>query len=176
MGGLIAAAAAAGAPSRVRSLVLVSAAAPGTRAGPGHEVGRPGPLQSLAAAAARRSGLLLRSATVRKVALRRLMRHPDRISHRLVGQLAAGVARPATIAARHAAEHNDIRTRLGDIEAPTLLVWGADDRVVTPRVASYYEAAIADSRLVVMPDTGHAPMIERPALFNRLIHQFFSAT
>jgi pimeloyl-ACP methyl ester carboxylesterase len=176
MGGLIAAAVAAGAPGRARSLVLVSAAAPGTRAAPGQEVGRSGPLQTLAAAAARRSGLLLRSATVRRVALGRLMRHPDRISRRLVGQLAAGVARPASIAARHATENNDIGTRLGDIEAQTLLVWGAEDRVVPPRVASHYEAAIANSRLVVMPDTGHAPMIERPAFFNRVLHQFFSAT
>ena len=53
------------------------------------------------------------------------------------------------------------------------------DRVhslVLVRVASHYEAAIPASRKAILPETGHAPMIERPAAFNRLLHSYLTAT
>ena len=43
-------------------------------------------------------------------------------------------------------------------------------------MASSYEQGIRGARLVVLPDAGHVPMIERPAVFNRLVAEFLSAT
>ena len=176
MGGLIAADAAATHAERVTRLVLVGPPGPGRRRALPEKVGDRGVAIALLGAAARRSGWALRSATVRRVALGRLMRHPDRISPRLVARLATGVARPASIVARRATVRNDVGLRVHGIVAPTLLVWGEHDRVVPPYVADHYEQVLRKSRKVIFPDTGHAPMIERPAFFNRLVTDFLAAT
>ncbi len=176
MGGLIAAEAAARRPDRVARLVLVAAARPGVRAGPAAEVRMPGILQSAGAGVVRRSGWILHSGAVRRVLLGRLMTHPERISPRILRAIAAGVARPASSAVRRAASPNDVGTRLAEVTAATLLVWGERDRVVPPQVAAAYEQDIRGARRVLLPDTGHVPMIERPALFNRIVSDFLSAT
>ena len=176
MGGLIAADTAAGRPERVERLVLVSAPGPGRRAAASEEVGPAGLPRAIAGAVARHSGWLMRSAALRRVALGRLLHHPERISPRLIARLAAGVARPGSIVARRATVRNDVGLRVHAIAAPTLLVWGQHDRVVPPYVADYYEQALRGARKVIFPDTGHAPMIERPALFNRVLTSFLAAT
>ena len=176
MGGLIAADTAATHPRRVERLVLVSAPGPGRRSWPAEEVGAPALSRTVAGAIARRSGRLMHSARLRRALLSRLMSHPDRISPRLLARLAAGVARPASVAARRATVRNDVGLRLDGIAAPALVVWGERDRVVPPYVADYYEQALRGARKVIFPDTGHAPMIERPALFNRVLTSFLAAT
>ena len=55
-------------------------------------------------------------------------------------------------------------------------MWGQHDRIVPPYVADYYEQAVPGARKVMFPDTGHAPMIERPGLFNRIVMEFLAAT
>jgi triacylglycerol lipase len=52
--------------------------------------------------------------------------------------------------------------RLDGIEAPTLVVWGDRDEVLSPAAAAPLAAGVRRGRLVRMPDTGHLPMIERP--------------
>jgi pimeloyl-ACP methyl ester carboxylesterase len=49
------------------------------------------------------------------------------------------------------------------IEAPVLLLWGAEDRMVPAPHASDYERELRDSRTVVLPGLGHVPMEEDPA-------------
>lgn len=53
--------------------------------------------------------------------------------------------------------------RLGDIAAPTLVVWGDRDAVLNPAAAAPLAAGIRRGRLILMRDTGHLPMIERPS-------------
>jgi len=48
------------------------------------------------------------------------------------------------------------------IRAPTLIVWGRQDRILNPDVAASMHARIAGSELSMMEDTGHLPMVERP--------------
>jgi pimeloyl-ACP methyl ester carboxylesterase len=43
----------------------------------------------------------------------------------------------------------------------TLIVWGERDAVVPPSVGDAYRRAIAGSKLVVLPDCGHRPEIEK---------------
>ena len=46
---------------------------------------------------------------------------------------------------------------------PTLIVWGEKDSIIPVKDADEFERLIPDSRKVVMKDTGHIPMAERPA-------------
>jgi pimeloyl-ACP methyl ester carboxylesterase len=66
----------------------------------------------------------------------------------------------------------DIRERLGEIEVPTLIVWGRNDRVVPVPAAYNYQRRIPGSRLEIFEHTGHLPQLERPARFNRLVEEF----
>ena len=49
---------------------------------------------------------------------------------------------------------------LARIAVPTLLVWGASDRVVTPDYGRAYSRLIPGSRLAVIEEAGHHPEIE----------------
>lgn len=60
-----------------------------------------------------------------------------------------------------------LRARVGwktlhKLRMPTLVLWGADDRLVAPDLAPYVAAAIPNSRLLVMQHVGHTAMMERP--------------
>jgi pimeloyl-ACP methyl ester carboxylesterase len=48
------------------------------------------------------------------------------------------------------------------ITAPTLLVWGRHDRLVSASIAGRAQAAIPGSRLVLLEDSGHVAQMEHP--------------
>jgi len=66
--------------------------------------------------------------------------------------------------------------RLGDdlrrLEVPTLIVWGRDDKVTPPAVAEEFKSKIAHSRLEYIEACGHAPSLERPAVFAEMLRRF----
>jgi 2-hydroxy-6-oxonona-2,4-dienedioate hydrolase/4,5:9,10-diseco-3-hydroxy-5,9,17-trioxoandrosta-1(10),2-diene-4-oate hydrolase len=57
------------------------------------------------------------------------------------------------------------RETLGRIRAPTLLVWGRDDRFVGVDDALTLLAAINDCRLLLLPRCGHAPQVDQRGAF-----------
>jgi len=69
--------------------------------------------------------------------------------------------------------HNPkLRYRLHRIDVPTLLIWGASDRVVPVAYAEAYRALIPSARLVVIPKAGHLPHVEQPDLLLETILSF----
>ena len=52
--------------------------------------------------------------------------------------------------------------RLGEITAPTLVMWGEKDRLVHPSTAQVWADGIPGARTVRYPDAGHMPMLEMP--------------
>lgn len=65
-----------------------------------------------------------------------------------------------------------VRSRLSDIEAPTLLIWGRNDLITPPAVAEEFRDRIPLSELHYIDECGHAPMIEQPEHFNRIMFDF----
>jgi pimeloyl-ACP methyl ester carboxylesterase len=65
-----------------------------------------------------------------------------------------------------------LRPRLGGIAVPTLVVCGAEDRVVPPDAAEIYAAGIPGARLMRMGGCGHMPEIEQPAAFAEAVGGF----
>jgi len=55
------------------------------------------------------------------------------------------------------------------IKAPTLVVWGTDDKLVTVRKAPRTAQLIPRGRLLVLPRTGHVAQMERPATVARAV-------
>jgi pimeloyl-ACP methyl ester carboxylesterase len=56
----------------------------------------------------------------------------------------------------------DISRELPAVTAPTLLVWGARDRLVPVLDAAAWHELLPDARLVVLPRASHVPMVESP--------------
>ena len=52
---------------------------------------------------------------------------------------------------------------LGDIEQPVLIIWGEFDRVLDVSSIDVMEPLLPQAQVIVMQDTGHLPMLERPA-------------
>ncbi len=57
----------------------------------------------------------------------------------------------------------DPATRLPQIKAPVLLLWGRKDRLIPFSNSADYTALLPDSRLVAFRSLGHVPMEEDPA-------------
>jgi pimeloyl-ACP methyl ester carboxylesterase len=65
-----------------------------------------------------------------------------------------------------------LRSRLYRIKAPTLIIWGENDRLVPMAHARAYHEGIAGSRLVTIEKSGHVPIIENPARTAQAIRDF----
>jgi pimeloyl-ACP methyl ester carboxylesterase len=61
---------------------------------------------------------------------------------------------------------------LAKVDVPTLIVWGRDDTITPPFVAEQFCEHIRGARRVFLDECGHAPPIEQPAAFARVLHDF----
>jgi pimeloyl-ACP methyl ester carboxylesterase len=55
------------------------------------------------------------------------------------------------------------------VQAPTLVVWGDRDRLVSPRLAARTTATIPRARLLMLPGVGHVAQIEAPEKVARAV-------
>jgi len=177
MGGFIAAETSIAHANRVDKLVLVSAAGL-VRVGNRqlYALERAARLfHPMTAAFLARREHLVRRPKLRKRMLYGIVRYPERIAPELCYEVASGAGKPGFLDALQAIMDYDFRERLPEIEDPTLIVWGRDDRIVPVSGAYEYEQLIPDTRLEVWEDTGHLPMLERPARFNALLEEFLAS-
>jgi non-heme chloroperoxidase len=70
----------------------------------------------------------------------------------------------------------DDTARLGEIDAPTLILWGERDAVLGREEQERRAAAIPDATFKVYPDTGHAVAWERPEWVVRDLEEFMKDT
>lgn len=174
MGGAVCVQAALEAPGRVEHLVL---AAPtglakgylGIPASISGSSAMTGPMEVIF----RKNDLARRTAVglvarprLRRAALALFVKYPERLSGAICIELIRGAGREGTATATTSLASTNFEPRLPEIECPTLIVWGSDDKVVSPACAEHYARLIPNSTLRIYEDTGHLPMIERPARFD----------
>jgi 2-hydroxy-6-oxonona-2,4-dienedioate hydrolase len=58
------------------------------------------------------------------------------------------------------------------ITQPACLIWGRDDVITPPATAERFLRAIPHATLLWIEQCGHAPMLEQPETFNRLLEQW----
>jgi len=178
MGGYVAAEVAIQFPERVSRLVLVSAAgisSAETLQAPILTFGRIA--TAIATNSAARHRRLAARPLTRHVSLALVARHPRLLKVDLAYEgFFKGAGKPGFDDALRACLDYDFRDRLPDVKVPTLIVWGERDSIIPVRDADEFERLIEDSRKIVMKDTGHIPMAERPQTFNDLLVDFLAET
>ncbi|MGQ0573081.1 MAG: alpha/beta fold hydrolase [Pseudonocardia sp.] len=185
LGGAVAMAVAARRPELVRTLTLVSPAMPDRRLDPRRLSDPRLALALLPGRVGRRTRAQL-AAIDPRVRAEQMVRicfgDPARaLPHRLDEAAAETVARAELEWAVEALERTT-RAMLASwwrgeslwsvaarVQAPTLVVWGGRDRLVSPRLAPRTAATIPRARLLVLPDAGHVAQIESPEAVARAV-------
>jgi pimeloyl-ACP methyl ester carboxylesterase len=67
-----------------------------------------------------------------------------------------------------------ITSRLNEIKCPTLIIWGAEDRVISPSRAEMFRRDILNSSVLMIPQAGHMPQIEKSKAVNKAVVKFLS--
>jgi pimeloyl-ACP methyl ester carboxylesterase len=65
-----------------------------------------------------------------------------------------------------------VTDELPGLAVPVLLLFGADDRIIDPSSAEVWVERVPDLRVVLLPDVGHAPMLEVPRTTARYYRDF----
>jgi pimeloyl-ACP methyl ester carboxylesterase len=172
MGGAVALGLALRAPERVATLTMIGSY--------GLDAGLPVPLLPYLAMRApllrpgvvwalRRSRLLTRQVLTRVV-----FSNPKRVTRDLVADVHRQLRAPEAERSFVAWLRGELRPfslgttyadRLAEVEVPTLLLHGRDDRVVSWRKAERAQRLLPDARLVVVPACGHWVPREAPQVF-----------
>ena len=134
-----------------------------------------------------RVGEFMMSGTVdnTRVMLRRIMFDQSLVSAELLGELQRtnhmpGASEAALMIVRNFVGIWGVRrkyvvtNRLRRLDVPTLIFWGADDRIIPVKHAHSAARALPSADLHVFGNCGHWPHVERASDFNRLTLEFLS--
>ena len=176
MGGFVGAELALSFPTRVKKLVLISAAGLSTET-----VAREPVLAAARAAAGLiavfggQADTVVRRPRLRRAFLQGVVRYPEKLSVPLTTELVRGGPSPGFNESFRALLGYSFRDRLSRIDIPVLIVWGRNDILVPVEDAQMFEHLIGENaHAVIFEDTGHLSMLERPSRFNELVAGFIA--
>jgi 2-hydroxy-6-oxonona-2,4-dienedioate hydrolase len=78
------------------------------------------------------------------------------------------------IALAKSAIRNNLGEELSQIKQPTCLIWGKNDNITPPFVGEAFLKLIPNSELHFVEKCGHAPMMEVPDEFNKILGGFLA--
>lgn len=79
-----------------------------------------------------------------------------------------------TLAIAKSAIRHNMSEQLPNIKTPTLLIWGENDLVTPPEVAREFKSLLPNSKLEWIKKCGHAPMMEHPDEFNKILFNWLN--
>lgn len=100
---------------------------------------------------------------------------PEQLQERVRGWIRDQAAAAIAAAAEGMAARVDSTADLPGIDVPTLVITGADDRLIPPEVSAPMAEAIPGARLEVVPAAGHLTNVESPARFTALLRGHVAA-
>jgi pimeloyl-ACP methyl ester carboxylesterase len=68
-----------------------------------------------------------------------------------------------------------LKKRIHRVTAPTLVVWGKDDRLVPPIYGDEFVRRIPGARLQMVGGAGHVPQVDEPETVARMVREFVTA-
>jgi pimeloyl-ACP methyl ester carboxylesterase len=182
LGGAVSTRVAADRPDLVRTLTLVSPALPNLRPNRGTDPRLPLLLLPGLRQLARRQLLAQTPEQRARAVLALCFADVGRVHPQRLAEAVAEVERRAALPHAEEAFAASLRGLVGSylvrgpealwaraarVQAPTLLVWGAQDRLVDVALAPRAAATFPDVRLLVLDDVGHVAQMERPDVVAR---------
>jgi pimeloyl-ACP methyl ester carboxylesterase len=64
---------------------------------------------------------------------------------------------------------------LPDMKMPACLIWGKNDTITPPEVAEEFHQLLPNSSLFWIDECGHAPMMEHPQTFNKILEEWMKS-
>lgn len=192
MGGAISLLVAARAQRLVRTLTLVSPAVPDLRPDPRRAADLRLPLALLPVVGrpAQRSLARLSPRQRAEQVVRLCFAHPEQVPENRLAEVEAefversrmswsrtalGGSWTGLLRAWVTTSSRSLWAAAGRVQAPTLVVWGTEDRLVSVRKAPRTAAALPRGRLLVLPHTGHVAQLEQPEAVARAVLGMFDA-
>lgn len=71
-------------------------------------------------------------------------------------------------------QHEVLLDSLPQLNMPTLVVWGTDDKIFPKEQAGAAVSRLKQGHLALIPDCGHLPHVERPELFTAALSEFLT--
>jgi pimeloyl-ACP methyl ester carboxylesterase len=65
-----------------------------------------------------------------------------------------------------------VASNLKNIKCPTLIIWGAQDRVISPSRAEMFGRDIDNASAMIIPQAGHMPQTEKSKVVNKSVIDF----
>jgi pimeloyl-ACP methyl ester carboxylesterase len=179
MGGLVTLLVAAQRPELVHTLTLISPAVPDFRPSPRRMadpripltfvpvLGRPARRTLAALSAEQRARQVVRLCFARPAEMpeNRMREAIEESAERMSQSWAGASLNAATLGLLRAWLHpgrQSVWRLLGQVTAPTLVIWGRRDRLVTVRRSARTARSLPHARLLVLPHTGHVAQMEAP--------------
>ncbi len=78
------------------------------------------------------------------------------------------------IALAKSAIRNNLGEELNQVKQPTCLIWGNNDTITPPFVGKEFHRLLPNSELHFIDKCGHAPMMEVPEEFNKILEGFLA--
>ncbi len=113
--------------------------------------------------------------------LKEIVHDHSRLTPAVIDRSVRNRTRPGLIRAAMAAARNlplweqGFALRIGDIGRPTLVIWGAEDKVFPPEVGRELRSAIKGASFALIPAAGHIPQWEQPEAVNALLITFLKS-
>ncbi len=79
-----------------------------------------------------------------------------------------------TLAIAKSAIRHNMAIDLPDMNTPVCIIWGKNDGVTPPEVGEDFEKLLPDANLYWIDKCGHAPMMEHPEEFNKILENWLS--
>jgi pimeloyl-ACP methyl ester carboxylesterase len=189
LGGAVSTYVAASRPDLVRSLVLISPALPNFRPGRWRTqvalLSLPGLGQVLTRRLASMSSRQRVQGLIDLVYANPSVVHPERFAEAIV-EVERRATLPYAVDAMAASSRGLVTSflvtgstapwsRATRVIAPTLLMYGREDKLVSARVAPKAKAAFPHATVVVLPQTGHVAQMEHPELVARFVRSHLDA-
>ena len=98
---------------------------------------------------------------------------PTELARRVQPMRVKGTA-DALVAMLGSPHGSDLPQNMDRITAPTLILWGDQDRAVPLRHGHYHAGALPNAKLVSIEKAGHIPQFEYPDVVNELMLEFLN--
>src|SRR5256885_1560840 len=70
--------------------------------------------------------------------------------------------------------HSDFRAEIAAVKIPALIIWGKQDVLLPVSLGQALHAALPRATFIILPDSGHRPMLAHPELLSTMVLDFLA--